>query len=150
MEPMDQLQSIWDLSQTGRYAEAESTARALLTTLPQAGETVFLLAYAIHQQGRLEEGIPQYELALRYTPAHPSALNNLGTILRQLGRSEEALVQFRQASEADPEKSCCVGAQGVRVTRQTHCVSQRARHDGRSPRPSRRDRGLVAAQSRNC
>jgi hypothetical protein len=54
-----------DLSQMGRHADAESAARALLATLPQAGETVFLLAYAIHQHGRLEEAIPQYELALR-------------------------------------------------------------------------------------
>lgn len=99
------LQEIRELSRNNQNAEAETAARALLERLPEAAETTFLLAYSVHQQGRLEEAIGHYELALRYAPSHPSALNNLGSILRQLGRPEDALLRFRQATEADPHKS---------------------------------------------
>lgn len=99
------LNSIRRLSEAGRYEEAEAEARSLLVLLPNAAETMFLLAYAVHRQDRLDEAVDLYELALRYAPNHASALNNLGSILRRQNKHAEALQHYRRAAQAQPDQS---------------------------------------------
>ena len=99
------LENMARLSHQGKHAEAEAAARDILEQLPAAALTTFTLAHSVHQQGRLEEALSLYDLALRYTPTHPSALNNSASVLRQLGRHEEALARYRQAVKAGPEEA---------------------------------------------
>ncbi|MFK7930648.1 MAG: tetratricopeptide repeat protein, partial [Myxococcota bacterium] len=56
--------------------------------------------------GEVEQAEKAYRKALRKRPDDPSALYNLGTLLRVSGRAEEARVQLRRAAmgpEAHPD-----------------------------------------------
>jgi tetratricopeptide (TPR) repeat protein len=53
-------------------------------------------------QGRIEEAVRQYELALEINPVHLTAHNNLGAIRFQQGRLDEAIAHFEAALAASP------------------------------------------------
>jgi len=56
------------------------------------------------QMGRFDDAIPALATAARLDPKNPAAHANLATSLAQLGRFDEAIVEFRQTSavESDP------------------------------------------------
>jgi tetratricopeptide (TPR) repeat protein len=93
----------WAYSVTGRGALAEFELKKLL----EAGFESFLvrtqMAYALYLQGRAEEAIDQYELALESEPRSASALNNLGFILAEKGRDlDRALLCCKRAVDISP------------------------------------------------
>lgn len=53
---------------------------------------------ALYLDGELEQAEAKYREALRRRPEDPTALYNLGTLLRVTGRKEEALQVLRQAA----------------------------------------------------
>jgi tetratricopeptide (TPR) repeat protein len=53
---------------------------------------------ALYLEGEVEAAESKYRLALDRRPEDPSALYNLGTLLRVSGRKEEALVVLRKAA----------------------------------------------------
>jgi len=61
------------------------------------------LGHALVQQGRVPEGIAQYEQALRIKPDNADAHNNLGAALREQGRMPEAIAQYEQALRIKPD-----------------------------------------------
>jgi tetratricopeptide (TPR) repeat protein len=61
---------------------------------------------ALYLDGEIEEAEAKYRQALKRRPDDPSALYNLGTLLRVSGRGEEALRVLRKAamgSEGHPD-----------------------------------------------
>ena len=60
------------------------------------------LGNALCQQGRMDEGIENFELALQINPRDQGAHNNLGNGLLQKGRIDEAIDQFQQALQIQP------------------------------------------------
>jgi Tfp pilus assembly protein PilF len=63
---------------------------------------LFTRALAAQQAGDLVAAAELYAGAVAARPSDPQLHNNLGTVYRGLGRSEEALSSFRSAVEADP------------------------------------------------
>jgi tetratricopeptide (TPR) repeat protein len=61
------------------------------------------LGHALIQQGRVADGIAQYEQALRIKPNNADAHNNLGAALREQGRVAEAIGQYEQALRLKPD-----------------------------------------------
>jgi len=55
------------------------------------------------QTGQLLQAVAAYDEALRYRPEYPEAHNNLGTILRRLGRLEEARRHYGLALRYKPD-----------------------------------------------
>jgi tetratricopeptide (TPR) repeat protein len=54
-------------------------------------------------QGRFDRAVKAYSEALRLSPQLASAHCNLGAVLAELGRRDEALAHLKQALSIDPE-----------------------------------------------
>ena len=100
--------------ETDQSAEAETTARAALARIAEAGagetlihpDALCALATALHHQSRPEEALPVLleaeALQRRIAPVHPKMaviLNDLGILQSRLGRREEADATMVRAVE---------------------------------------------------
>ena len=61
------------------------------------------IAYA--DQGRFEDAITQYRLAIQARDDSGKVRHNLGLVLAQVGRSDEAIAEYREALRLDPAYS---------------------------------------------
>lgn len=61
------------------------------------------IAYA--DQGRFEEAITQYRLAIQARDESGKVHHNLGLVLSQVGRADEAIAEYREALRLDPTYS---------------------------------------------
>jgi tetratricopeptide (TPR) repeat protein len=71
------------------------------------------LGAVLHKQGRLEEAVRQYQLALKINPAHLMAHNNLAAVFFQQGRLEEAIAHYQVALRARPDYAKAHGNLGA-------------------------------------
>lgn len=78
---------------TGRFAEAESAARAAVQSHPNA-DSWDALAAALRAQGKGEEALAAADEALKIDRQHLNALNSRGAALLMLSRPQEALEIF--------------------------------------------------------
>ena len=79
------------LSQSARAASKQGEAGIAETDTKEAG-------------ARFSEAIEQYEKALAIEPEHPAIHRNLGILLAQLGRNEEAIVHLRKVLQLVPNE----------------------------------------------
>src|SRR5665647_403454 len=73
---MNQLDALFS---TGRYAELESRARALLGHYPDAGSCWKLLGISLHMKGK--DALPAMKKAAELLPNDAGVHNNLGNVL---------------------------------------------------------------------
>jgi len=94
------------LSQTGRHAEIEKTIRELLELTGEDAEKFVWahahLAGALAAQGKLEEALIHFDLAIRARPEDGQMYTMKGIVLRALKKNDQALAMFRQAVELEP------------------------------------------------
>jgi tetratricopeptide (TPR) repeat protein len=89
---------------------------------------------------RPEEALVHCEEALRLRPGYPEALNNLGNVLRQLGRLEEAKACYQQVLRQQPKMAMTHNNLGQayqeegRLDEAVVCYRQALALDPRSPR----------------
>ncbi|MEA1674349.1 tetratricopeptide repeat protein [Nitrospirillum sp. BR 11163] len=102
------LAQAYDLLTGGRAVEAVSALDALIEwgkLAPAArGQALHLLGLARFQVGDAAGAVPAIDQALALLPPDQTAMpaNNLGNILRQLGRLAEAEAAYRRALAQDP------------------------------------------------
>lgn len=70
---------------------------------PDYGEAHFFLANAFRAKGDYPAAEKHYAALLRQNPNHYRALNNIGFVLIQLGREEEAIACLRKALRINPD-----------------------------------------------
>ncbi|MBI4679055.1 MAG: tetratricopeptide repeat protein [Elusimicrobia bacterium] len=87
------------------------------------------LGHALAEQGRLDEAIRHYRLALQARPDAASARNNLGVALAGQGRIEEALRQYELALLAQPDFAEAHSNLGSALARQGR-MDEAVRHYG--------------------
>ncbi len=95
------------LHRLGRNAQARKAAEQALELSPDSFVGHYNLGVIHLAEERLDEAQRAFETALTAEPAHPNvsyALNNLGSILLDQGKNDEALSVFRQATEVAPEQ----------------------------------------------
>ena len=61
-------------------------------------------ADAKESNARFTEAVEQYEKALAIEPEHPAIHRNLGILLSQMGRNEEAIVHLRKVLQLVPNE----------------------------------------------
>ena len=59
----------------------------------------------LYDEGRLQEAVEQYRLALTGGPDDVDIYTRIGDCLSELGRSDEALAAYRQGLTVDPDNT---------------------------------------------
>jgi protein O-GlcNAc transferase len=84
------------------FADAEQQLLKVLPAYPDDLQLLLLLGDSLHDQGRLEAALQQYEAAACVAPRSTAAHLNTGITLHGLGRYERALESFIKVLELDP------------------------------------------------
>jgi tetratricopeptide (TPR) repeat protein len=94
----------------GSLSEKEATSRTRFRPLSVRWKSSLIClkpgaiwALPFAQERRLPEAIRADEKALQLAPDYALAHNDLGGILRQMGRTDDALPHFRRATELEPD-----------------------------------------------
>jgi Tfp pilus assembly protein PilF len=94
----------WALSYLGKYEEAIAECQKAIEVDPEFGNPYNDIGVYLMQQGQLEDAIPWLErakLAPRYEPRH-YPYSNLGTIYERLGRTRQAIAEYKEALRIEP------------------------------------------------
>ena len=91
------------LHQQGRIAEAQAIYRDVLAREPRHPVATHYLGMATWQLGDPAEGERLMRLSLMHDASIPDFHNNLGLLLRDTHRAEEAVHAYRRALEVDPD-----------------------------------------------
>lgn len=86
--------TLYDL---GKFEEAESECRTLLSSDESDGESWVILALTLTEQSRLSESEAAYRRAIAIDPTNPIAHHNLGALLSRMDMPELALVSLDRA-----------------------------------------------------
>ncbi|MBI3481337.1 MAG: tetratricopeptide repeat protein [Nitrosomonadales bacterium] len=100
-DPQD-INILVDLFRQGRFAETETSARAMTARFPMHGFGWKALGTALLQQGRAAEALPSLQKVVELSPEDALLHNNLGNTLAQLNRMPEAANSYRQAIKLNP------------------------------------------------
>ena len=85
------------------YRDQETLFRDNLLHNPLAWVAHNNLGIALVAQGRMQEGVDQYEEALRIRPGYADAHYNLGNALEKAGRIQDAIGHYEQALRTKPD-----------------------------------------------
>ena len=86
----------------GRYREAESIWRQIISIDSNNAIAYFYIGLALRKQGKLEEAIAAYKKAIELDPNDAFAYNNMGLALDDQGKYDEAIAAHKKALEIDP------------------------------------------------
>ncbi|MBF0294302.1 MAG: tetratricopeptide repeat protein [Magnetococcales bacterium] len=89
--------------QEGRLADAERLYRRILARNANHADAMHLLGVLAHQSGRHEAALEWIDKAIALHE-DPLYLLNLGNILEEMGRMDEAIASFRQVLALDPDR----------------------------------------------
>ena len=95
-----QFNRLIDLYNTGRHGAMEAGARELVERYPSSGMGWKILGVALQVQGK--DALQAMVRAAELLPADAEAQFNLGKVLKDRGRVEDAVASYRQAVAANP------------------------------------------------
>jgi predicted O-linked N-acetylglucosamine transferase (SPINDLY family) len=90
------------LHNVGHLRDAEEACRQILLRSPNVAEVHNLLGAALQGQGRQEEALAEYRIAVSLNPNLAPARYNLGTSLHLANHVDEAIPELRRALALDP------------------------------------------------
>ena len=104
LEPsQQQLDSLLELYQTGKYTDAEKLSVSITEEFPKHQFAWKVLGAILKQMGKINESLVVCQKSVELNPQDAEAHNNLGIILKELGRLKEAEVSFRQTIALNPQ-----------------------------------------------
>ena len=104
LEPsQEQLNSLLEHYQAGRYIDAEKLSLSITQEFPEHPFAWKVLAVVLKQMGKISESLVASQKSVQLDPQDAEAHNNLGVTLQELGKSDEAEASLRQAIEIKPE-----------------------------------------------
>jgi len=104
LEPsQEQLNSLLELYQTGKYPDAEKLSLSITQEFPKHQLGWKVLAVVLKLTGRINESLVASQKSLQLEPQDSEAHNNLGNTLKKLSRLDEAEVSYRKAITLKPD-----------------------------------------------
>ena len=104
LEPSkQQLNSLLELYQTGRYEDAEKLSLSITQEFPKHQFAWKVLGAALKQIGKINESLVATQKSVQLEPQDAEAHNNLGVMLKELGRGDEAEASYTKAIERKPD-----------------------------------------------
>jgi len=104
LEPsQQQLNSLLELYQTGRYVDAEKLSLSITEEFPKHPFAWKVLVAVLKQMGKINESLVVSQRSVQLNPQDAGAHNNLGVLLQELRRLKEAEVSYRQAITLKPD-----------------------------------------------
>ncbi len=100
--PTENLERALGLHRAGKLDEAEKLYRAFLRSQPGNADALHLLGVLTQQRGDAPGGEKLIRQALARNPAQPMFHNNLGKVLGEQAKWEEAAASHRRAAELAP------------------------------------------------
>lgn len=85
------------------YRAAEAGFRAVLRSRPAAVDAANLLAYALAEQGKLDEALAMARAAMERAPANGTIIDTVGEMHERRGELREAVPFYRKALRCTPE-----------------------------------------------
>jgi len=98
-----QLISLLELYQTGKYPDAEKLSLSITQEFPKHQFAWKVLGAIFKQKGRISESLIASQKSVELGPLDAEAHNNLGIMLKELGRIDEAEASCRQAIALKPD-----------------------------------------------
>jgi len=98
-----QLNSLLELYQTGRYVDAEKLSVSITEEFPKHPFAWKVLAVVLKQNKRLNESLVASQKSVQLNPQDAEAHSNLGVTLKELGRLNEAQASYKQAITLKPD-----------------------------------------------
>ena len=98
-----QLNSLLELYQARRYADAEKLSLSITQEFPKHPFAWKVLAAVLKQMGKINESLVFSQRSVQLNPQDAEAHKNLGVILRELGRLDEAEASYTQAIKLKPD-----------------------------------------------
>ena len=99
--------------QAGRPAEAEAALRLIACSTDYVVHSLYFIGHLCYLQSRLDDALFCLSIAVGVAPNHSRAQNDLGAVLRALGRNTEAVEHLEQAIALDPELAHAYGNLGT-------------------------------------
>jgi len=98
-----QLSSLLETYQSGRYGDAEKLALSITQEFPKHQFGWKVLGAVLEQTGRVIDSLTAMQKSVQLAPQDAAAHYNLGVTLRELGRLDEAEASCRQAIVFKPD-----------------------------------------------
>ena len=98
-----ELSSLLEHYQNGRYGDTESLALSLTQEFPKHQFGWKVLGAVLKQTGRVRESLVPNQKAAALSPQDAEAHSNLGVTLQELGRLDEAEVSYKKAIALKPD-----------------------------------------------
>jgi predicted O-linked N-acetylglucosamine transferase (SPINDLY family) len=89
--------------QAGRWAEAESLYRQIISNDPSRADAISALASLLKQTGRTDEAIALFQTLTQLQPDRPEHHGNLGVALARAGQVNGAIAAYRKALSLQPD-----------------------------------------------
>ncbi len=100
--PQEQLNSLLEHYQAGRYIDAEKLSLSITQEFPEYQFGWKVLAAVLKQMGKINESVIVSQKSVQLDPQDAEAHSNLGVILKELGRLDEAEASCRKAITLKP------------------------------------------------
>ena len=99
----EQLNSLLEHYQAGRYVDAEKLSVSITEEFPKHQFAWKVLAAVLKQMGKINESLVASQKSVQLNPQDAGAHSNLGIILKELGKLDEAKTSYRKAIALKPD-----------------------------------------------
>ena len=119
LEPSkQQLISLLECYQAGRYVDAEKLSLSITKEFPKHQFAWKVLAVVLKKMGKINESLVASQKSVELAPLDREAHNNLGVMLQELGKLKEAEASFSKAIELKPDYAAANNNLGTKLQEQ--------------------------------